>query len=258
MSKPAGAHWRPEGPSIEEQKAHGGLWEGRHPLNGLKIIRRLDGSHCKKHWPCARPLDEDDGPVPWPLDYVVELDSSSFPGAVCYLDAHWARMGRDTELEYAHRWPTQEAAAQALKEVQGVVGFTPPECGGSHDLARRIEQARVVPVPKKPQETHGGLDEDDGPGLPALSVVKTSTSYRVEVPVELFRLAILSLDGTDNDLYRDLEALGVQNIDWNGHFGPNVFFSALDEDDTPELHAKVRRAIKRTIRKALRDTQEAP
>ena len=69
----------------------------------------------------------------------------------------------------------------------------------------------------------------------------TRRSYCVEIPLnammrllESERTGILPLGVMLSEKMEEIE--GVSDVDYNGHFGSNVFYTVDDEDDTPELH----------------------
>ena len=74
--------------------------------------------------------------------------------------------------------------------------------------------------------------------------VVTRRSYRVEITVEEM-VAILDRDARCfQSLFECLQSLdGVINVEYDGHFGPNVFYDVNDEDDGPN-HKRVMAVIK--------------
>jgi len=75
----------------------------------------------------------------------------------------------------------------------------------------------------------------------------TRRSYCYEIEVEDF-IAIEERDDAQ-DIWEDtlcaqLEAFeGVSRVDYNGHFGPNIFFNIDADIDTHELNEKMIRMI---------------
>lgn len=53
----------------------------------------------------------------------------------------------------------------------------------------------------------------------------------------------------------DLATLRANDVEWNGHFGPSIFYSVDDEDDYPGLHNNIRSVIIRHIEKAYKETK---
>lgn len=75
-----------------------------------------------------------------------------------------------------------------------------------------------------------------------MQTAKVATSYVVELSESDSRLVL-----DDWTLGERLEKLGARDIDYDGHFGPNVFFTVDVEDDTPELHTEVRRVCRERL-----------
>lgn len=78
--------------------------------------------------------------------------------------------------------------------------------------------------------------------------VKTQTYYCLEIETGYFDKIIVK-DRNSNfkhqTLIAKLEALGVEGrtIEFDGHFGPFVHYALEPDNDTPEMHKKIRRAI---------------
>lgn len=55
-----------------------------------------------------------------------------------------------------------------------------------------------------------------------------SINYCVEISKELF---LKLLDNPNNNIYHALTAINdVDSIEWDGHFGPNIFFRAFSDE----------------------------
>ena len=54
-----------------------------------------------------------------------------------------------------------------------------------------------------------------------------------------------------------LMSLGAADVEYNGHFGPNVFFTLDTDDDTPALQTKIHRLVSTWIRGATK-AEERP
>ena len=89
----------------------------------------------------------------------------------------------------------------------------------------------------------------------ALEVVQRSYATS-EIPVEEF-LRLEDYDEWLEDrgsktLTKALEEAGCENIEWNGHFGPHVYFSLGAEDDTLRRRSRVLRTITSYTQRAVR------
>ena len=79
-----------------------------------------------------------------------------------------------------------------------------------------------------------------------LTLERTRTEYAVAVGVETFRVMTNSPKERDGnaELYDQLNKIpGVSNIEYNGHFGPAIYFRLDFDEDKP----KRRRQILATI-----------
>lgn len=94
-----------------------------------------------------------------------------------------------------------------------------------------------------------------------MQLVATATDYQVEISVDDM-LALLKLEGFGSKsdvepLFRKLNEIdGVDNADYDGHFGAQVFLSIEIESDTPETKAKIIQAIEQHLQIA-RDFSKA-
>jgi hypothetical protein len=81
--------------------------------------------------------------------------------------------------------------------------------------------------------------------------VVAATSYVIQMTVAEYRSLVdyeKSLDNVRDVEYKDtlcgqLEAMDCFNVDHNGHFGPNIFYSLETEDDTEEKHQEILKLI---------------
>ena len=78
----------------------------------------------------------------------------------------------------------------------------------------------------------------------------TSTSYCIEVTVDQFRKIIDRENEQQNDgdwengLNNQLEEIeGVEDVDYNGHFGANIFFRMTAEVDERETKFAIKKVI---------------
>lgn len=82
---------------------------------------------------------------------------------------------------------------------------------------------------------------------PLYALDVTALSFCVAVPEAAF-LALDGLDGGDGapgeTLTAELTRLGAYKIEFNGHYGSNVFFTLAADDDTPKLRAEIASAIR--------------
>ncbi len=82
----------------------------------------------------------------------------------------------------------------------------------------------------------------------------TRREYAVEIPVDAM-LRLLESERTGKlplgvMLSEKLEEFdGVSNVDYDGHFGANVFYRVDSEDDTPELHESIYALIRKAVGK---------
>lgn len=82
-----------------------------------------------------------------------------------------------------------------------------------------------------------------------LTFLKAATSYQIEIPLEDMRLLLVTesalvADDTFHPLYEKLRKLdGVSKIDYDGHYGANIFLMIDTVEDTP----KTRQLISDTI-----------
>ena len=68
-------------------------------------------------------------------------------------------------------------------------------------------------------------------GKAANAAEVTAKSYAIEIPLDLFRLVFNKYDHeTYTELAPQMEALGADNLEWNGHFGNFVYFTVGHED----------------------------
>lgn len=79
-----------------------------------------------------------------------------------------------------------------------------------------------------------------------------STRYSIELPVEDARVLFTVEDrGFDPKLVSLLDRMtkltGVFDIEYNGHFGPGIFYTVDDDEDTPSLHKKIDGIIKKQV-----------
>ena len=80
------------------------------------------------------------------LGFIVQLDSSSFPGLKCYFFKRdpmraWCN---HTEREMAHVFTTREAAEIAVKQTWRSIRYAAPELHGN--LGVRLKEAQILPV----------------------------------------------------------------------------------------------------------------
>lgn len=71
-------------------------------------------------------------------------------------------------------------------------------------------------------------------------------SYTVEIEVDdmLAILKVEEVNWTLMHLYEKLDKLqGVSDIDYNGHFGPHIFYTVTAASDEAKLHAAVKTMI---------------
>lgn len=76
---------------------------------------------------------------------------------------------------------------------------------------------------------------------------RTRSEYCFPVDTEQF-IALERWD--DCPLLEELEKLGADNIEYDGHFGANVFYRLAAENDTEEKHAAIAACIQRNLNKA--------
>jgi hypothetical protein len=78
--------------------------------------------------------------------------------------------------------------------------------------------------------------------------VATSTNYCVPYGLENFKKMMdIELQG-DDLLYERLDKIeGILVVDYNGHFGPNIFIEVESDFDNLLLWAKVDRILKRFV-----------
>lgn len=75
----------------------------------------------------------------------------------------------------------------------------------------------------------------------------TVRKYCVEVSIEFFQALIAKDDAHIHEEGADMITLcdrlnkvdGLVEVDYDGHFGPNLFFDVEAADDTPELWTKI-------------------
>jgi len=83
----------------------------------------------------------------------------------------------------------------------------------------------------------------------------TSSNYRVAIEDDDTFLSIDHWDGelpSGKELYQKIDKVaGVDDTDYNGHFGANVFYRVSAEHDNEETHAEVRRLIQEHIDSAV-------
>ena len=79
---------------------------------------------------------------------------------------------------------------------------------------------------------------------------KIQTSYRIEVSVEealkLFYLEPVSLEASLKKIK------GISQVEYDGHFGPYVYLTLDEENDTPKTHALICKLIERPLKKVIR------
>jgi hypothetical protein len=76
--------------------------------------------------------------------YVVEIDSGTYPGEVCFLvELGFGQFYRSTARRAASKFPTKRDAAAALRGAQAEIAYIPPEML-SAGLGQRLEDARIV------------------------------------------------------------------------------------------------------------------
>lgn len=68
---------------------------------------------------------------------------------------------------------------------------------------------------------------------------KVKTSYSVEIDIDVFRKKFTGYSEEQYSFLQDLIGIGLQEIDWDGMFGPYLFFAIDVEDDTEEFHQKI-------------------
>ena len=78
--------------------------------------------------------------------------------------------------------------------------------------------------------------------------VATSTKYVIAYGLENFiKMSDIELDG-EKSLYDQLDKIiGVLDVEYNGHFGPNIFIEVDSDFDNLLLWAKVDRILKRFV-----------
>jgi hypothetical protein len=82
----------------------------------------------------------------------------------------------------------------------------------------------------------------------------TAKQYCVEVTYEEFvKLTDKEFDYQNNNdfdttLYNELEKInGVNNVDYNGHFGPNIFYIMEEDYASKETDEKIKKIITKWI-----------
>lgn len=87
-----------------------------------------------------------------------------------------------------------------------------------------------------------------------LSVV--SKSYRLEVPLEDFEIIMEDEGFIGNNSYlfwnQIQEISEIYDIEYHRHYGPAIFYSVYEEDNTEELHKKIQQLFVDTV-KQLKD-----
>lgn len=99
----------------------------------------------------------------------------------------------------------------------------------------------------------GVFDEDKG-----LKLKPVQTSYTIDIGQDAYdALTAAEFDrGLKPHLEERLELIaGVENVEYDGSFGPTVFFSILTDCDQPATHDLIRAAIVDQLRRA-RDLTE--
>lgn len=91
-----------------------------------------------------------------------------------------------------------------------------------------------------------------------LKSVITARKYAVELSID----DMISLEEGDSllinkefddtsQLHTQLEnmkGVSIYEIEFNGHFGPYIFFTVNDDDDTPVLHDRIHKMIRKHIK----------
>ena len=79
----------------------------------------------------------------------------------------------------------------------------------------------------------------------SLNAEITATSYSVEIPEDTF-LRLLKSEGFSTGTVQTHEQLdvklmnaGAYDIEYNGHYGPHVFFTLSAEDDCPNMRVEL-------------------
>ena len=80
------------------------------------------------------------------LGFIVQLDSSSFPGLKCYFFKRDPFRGwcNHTEREMAHVFPSREDAEIAIKMCWRKIRYAAPELHGN--LGARLAAAQIIPA----------------------------------------------------------------------------------------------------------------
>lgn len=77
-----------------------------------------------------------------------------------------------------------------------------------------------------------------------MEFITTATSYCVELSVEVFQKIVDKDDEVEKPLVFVLDELdGVCEVDYNGHFGPNIFFTVDADHDGEEKKKEIQKAI---------------
>jgi hypothetical protein len=93
-----------------------------------------------------------------------------------------------------------------------------------------------------------------------LKLERTRTEYAVEVSIDAFLAVSKWEDWTNRELtlLDKLDKLpGVDNIEYNGHFGPCFYFRLDVDHDTPAMHARIARTIEQHVAKCVRHMARA-
>lgn len=78
---------------------------------------------------------------------------------------------------------------------------------------------------------------------------QTHIEFRVEVPVKVFK-KFLADDMACDELDRQLDAIvGLNKLEYSGHFGSAIYFRLNCEDDSPEKRKLIIDRIKKVMKK---------
>lgn len=89
-----------------------------------------------------------------------------------------------------------------------------------------------------------------------MELVVVSKSYRLEVPLEDFKIIMEDESFIGNGCYLFWDKIQqiseIYDVEYNGHYGPAIFYSVNEEDNTEELHKRVQNLFVDTV-KQLKD-----
>ena len=90
-----------------------------------------------------------------------------------------------------------------------------------------------------------------------MELMRVRVEYMIEIDLEDFKKILdydSHIDSEDldtNDLFSRLEDMKLMDyIEYNGHFGPGVFYRVEEEDDNADLHVQVMEVVKEYIEEA--------